>query len=153
MKLRSSLARTARRGLRAGIAAAALAAPSLLGLAQGSLAGADALENAAEAFLKKLDADDYSGAWDALHPAYRRLGSFAAWKANITRARSNVGALKSREGASPLRDFTTLVPKLPDGRYILLRYPAHYEKRETLVETVVLGDDNGKWRIAGYAFN
>jgi hypothetical protein len=112
------------------------------------------LEDTALAFLQKLDAQDYAGAWEALHPEYRKLGSFEIWKTNINRGRSQLGALKSRGPAASIRDFTTTMPKLPPGRYLLLRFPSRYEKREPVVEIVALSADaEGGWRVAGYSLN
>jgi hypothetical protein len=60
-----------------------------------------------------------------------------------------VGAFQERTLASST--YTTTLPGVPPGRYVVLQYASRFADRANAVETVTpMLDADGKWRVSGY---
>jgi hypothetical protein len=105
------------------------------------------LEKTATAFLQDLDHQDYGAAWQALHPAYQKLGSLEKWRANIERARTPLGHVQGRK--LDFLELTDEIPNLGPDKYMVLRFEARFEQREAM-EIVVLKPLEQGWGVAGY---
>jgi hypothetical protein len=47
-------------------------------------------------------------------------------------------------------DYTTSLPGLPAGEYVILQFDATFENRGPSVETVSVTLEDGRWRPSGY---
>lgn len=88
--------------------------------------------------------DDVAGkrsSWQVERPSspscYRRSTQAPVGK---VRSRSFLGAV-----------YETEIPGAPDGKYIVIRYRATVEHKESTVETVTpMLEKDGMWRVLGY---
>ena len=108
-----------------------------------------AAQQAAEAWLKLIDAGQLGKAWDQGSAAFRTIVSRADFEKKVKAARTPLGALVSRKLES--KRLTHELPGAPDGTYVILEYAATFKKKERARETVtVMLDTGGKFRGAGY---
>jgi hypothetical protein len=49
------------------------------------------------------------------------------------------------------KQYTTSLPSVPDGEYVVIQYETSFENKESSIETVTpMLDKDGKWRVSGY---
>jgi ABC-type Fe3+-hydroxamate transport system substrate-binding protein len=109
----------------------------------------DAAKSAADAWLALVDAGQYKASWEQAAEPLRKAVSVAQWETAGRAARMPVGALQERTLASST--YTTTLPGVPPGRYVVLQYAARFADRANAVETVTpMLDADGKWRVSGY---
>lgn len=127
------------------ILSAAIAVCCLLGssaLAQDNKDVA-AARNSAEQWLKLVDAEDYSGAWNASSSDVRTNTPKFAWTMVVNAAHLPLGAFKSRR-------LTSAVPKA-GGKQLTLEYASAFANENKVSETVSLvHEKDGVWRVTGY---
>ena len=100
-------------------------------------------------WLKKLDAADYSGTWEAAASMFKSAVSVQAWQQASQSVRSPLGALRSRRDRSAT--FARSLPGVPDGQYVVVQFDTTFESKAKGIETVTLAlDQDGTWRVAGY---
>lgn len=100
-------------------------------------------------WLKKLDAADYSGAWEAAASMFKAVVSAQAWQQASQSVRSPLGALRNRSDRSAT--FTRSLPGMPDGQYVVVQFDTTFENKVKGIETVTVAlDQDGTWRVAGY---
>ena len=47
--------------------------------------------------------------------------------------------------------YSTSLPGVPDGEYVVIQFEAGYEHKATAIETVTpMLDGDGTWRVSGY---
>jgi hypothetical protein len=107
---------------------------------------------AADAWLKLVDAGQYEKSWQEASEFFRNAVSQADWQKSIMEVfRKPLGKLVSRTLKST--DYTTTAPApgAPDGQYVIIQYDSSFENKKSAVETVTpMLDKDGKWRVAGY---
>jgi len=63
--------------------------------------------------------------------------------------REPLGKLISRKVANAL--YTTSLPGLPDGQYVVIQFNTSFENKKSGIETVTpMVDKDGRWRVSGY---
>jgi len=103
---------------------------------------------AAEAWLKLIDAGQYGASWDEAAASFRKAVSRASWEKKAAAAREPLGKVLSRKVAS--KQLTHELPGAPDGTYVVLTFETKFEHKERGIETVTMTLDDGKFRGAGY---
>lgn len=133
-----------------------LVAVGVLGLllvaSAGVAGGNDAVvkaESAATAWLALTDAGSYPESWDAAASFFRAAVSKADWERMLKAVRTPLGALKTRTLKSAT--FTTSLPGVPDGEYVVIQYDTRFENKAVAVEIVTpMREKDGSWRVSGY---
>ncbi len=104
---------------------------------------------AAEGWLRLLDAGLYEESWDSAATAFREAVTRPDWVTAVTRARMPFEPFQSRTIQSAR--YTRDLPNTPPGEYVIIQYAATVAEARTVVETVVpMKDAGGRWRAAGY---
>lgn len=104
---------------------------------------------AADAWLKLVDAGQYEKSWQEAAEFFRNAVSQEEWQKLMQVFRKPLGALVSRTLKST--DYTTTAPGAPDGQYVIIQYDSSFENKKSAVETVTpMLDKDGKWRVSGY---
>ncbi|MGH7511810.1 MAG: DUF4019 domain-containing protein [Gemmatimonadales bacterium] len=108
-----------------------------------------AAEAAAQAWLRLVDARHYDESWDSAAAVFRSAVSKPAWSGAVREGRAPFEPLGERSllGAT----YSTQLPNVPPGEYVVLQYRTKAGNGKTVVETVTpaKGPD-GRWRVAGY---
>ncbi|HUM09401.1 MAG TPA: DUF4019 domain-containing protein [Myxococcaceae bacterium] len=104
---------------------------------------------AAEAWLKLVDAGQYGASWDEAAPMFRERVSRAEWEKMAAAARRPLGKVLSRKLSA--KQVAHTLPGAPDGTYVVLVYETRFEHKEKGSENVtVMLDPQGRFRAAGY---
>jgi hypothetical protein len=103
---------------------------------------------AAEAWLKLIDAGQYGASWDEASASFRKAVSRSMWEKKAAAAREPLGKVLSRKVAS--KQLTHELPGAPDGTYVVMTFDTRFEHKERGVETVSMMLDDGRFRGAGY---
>lgn len=101
-------------------------------------------ETAAERFLGLIDRGRWEESWRATTPEFRRLNSVAAWTAASERARTPLGAVRSRVLLS--RED---VPAGGPAGTELVKFRTSFAGRADATEKVALAHEGGEWRVVG----
>jgi Protein of unknown function (DUF4019) len=108
-----------------------------------------AAQTAADAWLKLIDHKRYGESWDSAASLFRRAISKPDWGQAVAQARGPYqpfGARKLLSGS-----FTTTLPNVPPGQYVVLQYETQVSGGRAVVETVTpMKDADGHWRASGY---
>ncbi len=123
-----------------------LAAPP--GPALAAAASEAAALQAAEAWLKLVDAGQYGASWDEASTMFRKAVPRATWEKQAAAAREPLGKLLGRKLVS--KQLTHELPGAPDGTYVVLVFDTRFEHKERAHETVTMMLDGGRFRGAGY---
>lgn len=129
----------------------AIATASLLGasaIAQDTQSISQA-QAAAMAWLALVDAGNYSDSWEHAAGLFKASISKASWAAAVSRVRTPLGALKSRQVQSSTPTHT--LPGAPDGDYVVIKYASRFLHKDGATETVTpLREKDGTWHVSGY---
>jgi hypothetical protein len=99
--------------------------------------------------LKRLDAADYTGTWEAAASVFKLAVSAQAWQQASQSVRNPLGAVRSRSDRSAT--YTKTLPGVPDGEYVVVQFDTSFENKAQAIETVTTAlDRDGIWRVAGY---
>jgi hypothetical protein len=132
--------------------AGAPAAPETAPAASSDAASSEAVSagtSAAEAWLKLVDDGQYDVSWAHAASVFRGAVTTEGWSKAVSGVRGQMGKLVSRKLASA--NFTTSVPGVKDGKYVIIQYDTSFENKASAVETVTpMQDADGSWRVAGY---
>lgn len=104
---------------------------------------------AANAWLKLVDDGDYGASWDRASSLFRDNVPKETWQEKVGAVRQPLGALVSRKAAHT--QYTTSLPGVPDGQYVVIQYHTSFANKKSAVETVTpMLDKDGHWRVSGY---
>lgn len=104
---------------------------------------------AAEHFLMLVDQGRYGESWDEAADLFVARVAKEEWRRTLAGVRAPFGALIKREVLS--RQFTTSLPGVPGGEYVLILFATSFARKSDAVETVTtVLEDDGQWRVAGY---
>jgi len=103
----------------------------------------------AESWLAMMDAGKYAESWKAAAAVMRGAVTMEKWESTMKNVRDPLGKLESRKLQSAT--YTTLLPGVPDGDYVVILYETSFEHKATAQETVIMSREKDKvWRVAGY---
>ncbi|HZJ54136.1 MAG TPA: DUF4019 domain-containing protein [Myxococcaceae bacterium] len=103
---------------------------------------------AAEAWLKLIDAGRFGASWDEASAMFRKAVARATWEKQAAAAREPLGKLVERKLAS--KQLVHELPGAPDGTYVVLSFDTRFERKERGHETVTMMLEGGRFRGAGY---
>ncbi|HLB73077.1 MAG TPA: DUF4019 domain-containing protein [Sedimentisphaerales bacterium] len=104
---------------------------------------------AAEAWLKILDAAQYAKAMEEAAEYLRNSVAKEQWEQFLMMPRARCGKLVSRKLLS--KEYTTEIPNAPAGQYVTIHYQTRFQNRTAAVETITpMLEKDGKWRVSGY---
>ena len=104
---------------------------------------------ASKEWLKRLDAADYAGTWEAAASMFKSAVSAQAWQQASQSVRNPLGAVRSRSDRSAT--YTQTLPGVPDGKYVVVEFNTAFDNKAQAIETVTTAlDRDGTWRVAGY---
>ena len=104
----------------------------------------------ANAWLAKLDADDFTGCWNLLSADVRNRVSRWTWNLQCRMGRFTMGKATARKLRSTERD--TKSPGGRPGDFVILKFETQSEKHGPAIEIVGVEEDHdGQLRVGGYA--
>jgi len=104
---------------------------------------------AAETWLGHVDAGDYAGSWHEASAYVQGAITEQAWVASLTRVRTPMGPLLSRQLKQV--QHTTSMQGAPDGDFVVMQFDTRFANKQAAVETVTfLQEKKGEWKAAGY---
>lgn len=104
---------------------------------------------AAETWLKIIDAGNFAEAWEATAPYLRTMAPKDRWVESVEAVRDVLGQTVSREPSS--KQYVKTLPTAPDGEYVIVYYKSVLEHKQTATEAVVvMKTEDGTWRVSGY---
>lgn len=119
---------------------------------QSLMAGPDeerAALDSAGPWLALIDAGQYDKSWDQTASLFKETLTKDQWVKALETVRKPLGKLTSRAMASTT--YSTSLPGVPDGQYVVIQYNASFEHKKSAVETITpMLDKDGNWRVAGY---
>jgi len=142
--------RTYRRILPASCAAALLAL--LAGIwtsARGQQSTEQLAQQSAEAWLARVDSGEYAASWQQASSLFKAHVSKDDW---VKMSKATFGPLgKNTSRTLKSAKYTTTLPGVPDGRYVVLQYESSFEHKQSAIETVTpMLDNDGLWHVSGY---
>jgi hypothetical protein len=106
-------------------------------------------QQSAESWLALVDAGKYDESWQEAAQIFKGAVSKEDWRKALHGSREPLGKLLSRKLKSAT--YTTSLPGVPDGEYVVIQYDSSFEHKQTATETVTPTlDKDGKWRVSGY---
>lgn len=133
------------------VATLALAAFVLVALATGcrdTSAEEAAAAEGALAWLSLVDAGRYGESWDASASLFRGSITRDGWATSLATVREPLGGIVSRRVS--VVDYSTEMPRAPEGEYVLIRFETSFENRPGTVERVTVAREEDEWRVSGY---
>jgi hypothetical protein len=104
---------------------------------------------AAEAWLQLVDSGNYAQSWQEAASMFKTAITERDWEQKLKASRAPLGALVFRKLKSA--DYTTSLPGVPDGQYVVIRYDSSFANKKSAIETVTpMLDQGGQWRVSGY---
>jgi len=104
---------------------------------------------AADAWLKLVDAGDYAASYQQTSSLFKDQVSEAKWTEKASVARKPLGKLASRRMKSA--QYETTLPGAPDGQYVVILYDSSFARKKSAIEIVTtMLDKDGKWHVVGY---
>ena len=108
-----------------------------------------AAEQAAISWLALVDSGNYAQSWQEAASLFKAQVSKDQWEKMVASARGPLGSLVSRKLASAR--YTTQLPGVPDGEYVVIQFDSSFEHKKSAIETVTpMLDKDGQWRVSGY---
>lgn len=125
-----------------------LAAPAALSGQASAQAERDATA-AADRWISLIDAGDFRQSWDEAGAALQGAVAPDQWAATVKRVLDQLGPLQAR--AHKAATYTTTLPNVPPGEYVVVEYRSEFRNADSAVETVVLQKHaEAGWRVVGF---
>jgi hypothetical protein len=106
-------------------------------------------QRAAREWLAIADRGDAQASWNAMAKLFKDAISAQSWGVSLREVRIPLGASTGRTVLST--QFSTKMPKAPDGDYALVIFRSTFAKKVDVRETVTLAHEpDGVWRVVGY---
>ena len=103
---------------------------------------------AAEAWVSLVDAGQYGESWEHASDTFKKSISKENWEDKVKRVRDQIGKLESRTFSKS--QAMSNPPNAPPGDYYVVVYTTNFENKKNATEVVVLENEKGGWRAAGY---
>lgn len=99
-------------------------------------------------WLKLVDEEKYNASWQTAARVFKDAVTSGQWVKTVSGIRSAMGPVIERRLFHDR--FTTALPGMPDGEYIIIRFVTGFKNKQSAVETVSLVKENDTWKVAGY---
>ena len=104
---------------------------------------------AAQEWLSMVDSGDYWLSWMEAAEYFRNAVTAEQWVQSLTAVRKPLGKVISRVVKNAV--YKTSLPGAPDGEYVVIRFAAVFEGKQSAIETVTpMVQKDGRWRVSGY---
>jgi len=104
---------------------------------------------AAEAWLKLADSGKYAETWDYMASNFKEDVTKSNWNIYFSSLRKPLVRMISRKLISAR--YTTSIPGVPKGEYVIIQYGTFFEKKRNAIETITpVLDKDGKWKVSSY---
>ena len=104
---------------------------------------------AASEWLALIDSHQYGESWFQASSDFRGAASKEQWIHALDTVRTPLGKLVSRQLKSAT--YTTKLPNVHAGEYVVIQYDTSYEEAPGMNETLVMMlEKNGSWKANGY---
>lgn len=113
-----------------------------------SNASAAASLSAARGWVALVDGHRWEESWRTAAASFRSHISAAQWVATLQSVRQPLGAVSSRSFQNVTK--TKSLPGTPAGDYEILQFQTNFAQRPASVETIILTQESGGWKVAGY---
>ena len=101
------------------------------------------------AWLALVDTGKYGESWDQAAQLFKDVMTKDKWQTSLQAVRNPLGEVMSRKLWS--MKYTTSLPGVPDGKYVVIQYNTSFQYKKSAVETVTpMLDKDGRWRVSGY---
>lgn len=104
--------------------------------------------SAAGEWVLLLDKGKYNESWNNAAAYLKAKITEKQWGRVLQAARMQLGKNLSRKLVSS--SYHTSLPGAPDGKYVVIRFKASFEKKSVIETIVPMLDKDGKWRVSGY---
>ena len=126
-----------------------IVAPAVHAQASDSTAAVSAAQTAAQGWLQLVDARRYDQSWDSAAAVFRSAVTKSQWADAVKEGRAPFEPLGQRTLIAAT--YTTQLPNVPPGQYVVIQYRTKAGQGKTVVETITPSLDSDKrWRVAGY---
>ena len=104
---------------------------------------------AEQSWLALVDGASWDESWKTASAAFRHAVSEEKWVSGVEGVGAPLGKVLHRELAGST--YSTHLPGLPDGEYVVCQFRTAFEHKAAATETIVARrDTDGRWRISGY---
>lgn len=107
--------------------------------------------SAAQQWIAFVDQGQYAESWSAAGNLFQSTMQQQQWVQTLTGARTPNGTVVSREVAGS--EIRTELPGAPAGQYALVSFATNFQNKPDVIETVILMDESGTWKVVGYSAN
>jgi hypothetical protein len=108
-----------------------------------------AATDAATPWLALVDSGQYGESWFQAASSFRNSLSKEQWKNALDGARAPLGKVITRQLKSAT--YTTKLPNVPAGDYVIIEYDTSFSNASRMIETVIpMREKDGKWKVSGY---
>ena len=109
----------------------------------------DSATISAEYWLKLIDEEKYEDSWDQTSSFFKSKVTKDQWVGTISGLKSSLGKTISRKLLEAR--FTTSLPGVSKGEYVVILFQTSFEKKENAIETITpMKDTDNSWRVSGY---
>ena len=109
----------------------------------------EAALSAAKKWLNIVDEGKYAESWTAASAYLKGVVKQEQLAQGLQAVRNPLGKVISREVSS--KTYTTSLPGVPDGEYVVIQFATTFENKKKAVETITpMLEKDGTWRISGY---
>ncbi len=141
-------------GVKIGLAVCLLLSPRLKPLSalqpqNGPTAERIAIRSSQD-WVAQVDSGQYAESWKSAAAAFRSAVSQETWESSMKATREPpLGKLQTRR--LDTAKYTTILPGVPAGDYVVLLFESSFEHKAVAQETVIVSREKDKvWRVAGY---
>lgn len=104
---------------------------------------------AAMQWLAEVDSGNYTQSWQDSAPAFKVIVTQQKWEDILKAKREPLGRVLSRNLASA--EYTTKLPGISEGEYVVLKFNTNFENKKQAVETVTpMVVKGGQWKVSSY---
>jgi hypothetical protein len=106
-------------------------------------------QQASDAWLALVDSGQYAESWKQAAAVFQAAVTQEKWVSAMNSVREPLGKLQTRRLQSAT--YTTLLPGVPNGDYVVILCQTSFEHKPTAQETIIMSREKDKvWRLAGY---
>ncbi len=103
----------------------------------------------AEQWVRLIDEGHYIESWEESSEYFKQVIKQDQWEQAVRTVRKPLGKLVLRELKSTV--YTTSLPGVPDGEYVVIEFNTSFENKKSGVEIVTPRvDKDGIWKVSGY---
>ncbi len=109
----------------------------------------EAAQKAAEAWLQVQDREQYEASWKAASSYFQQQVPQTAWVRRMNAVRKPLDPVLSR--TLNTAEYKKELPGLARGVYVALVWETAFRDGHPSLESLVMKEENGQWKMVGYA--